>query len=504
MPHPLLQFDRIGKAFFGVPALREVSFSLHAGEILGLVGENGAGKSTLMNILAGILPADSGVMRLGDRPFAPADAREALRAGVAVVHQELNLFANLSIGENLFIADLPRRGLLRRIDWAKIRRQTAEVLQNLGVDLPPQMAVARLSPGERQLVEIAKGIRSRARVLVLDEPTTSLSRPEVERLFAVLRRLRDSGLSIIFISHQLEDVLALCDRVAVLRDGQVQEVSPSNDFSVPRLIELMVGRPLASQFPTRSASAGTDQIPLLEVIGLSQPGVLHEVSFKLYPGEILGVGGLMGSGRTELARTLFGLDRFSDGEIRVHGQRIGWPTPYTCLRQGLALLTESRRDDGLLMPATVADNVSLVALRDFAAFGAIRRRALFRAARGLTERLRLRCEDPQRQAVKTLSGGNQQKVVLAKWLLNRPRVLLLDEPTRGIDVGAKFELYRLVSELVAEGHAALWISSELEELLGVSDRILVMSKGAIATIVDRGAFDRERLLARAFAGAAST
>jgi ribose transport system ATP-binding protein len=496
MDQPLLQFRHVEKRFFASHVLKDVCFSLAAGRVLGLVGENGAGKSTLINILGGILPADSGEILLRGSPLALETPDQAASAGIALVHQELSLFTNLSIAENLFLSDFPQRRVLG-LPWIRrgeLRRQTAELLGRLGLSLDPGTVVGMLSPGQRQLVEIAKALRGTPQIIVFDEPTTSLSKPETERLFEIVGRLRAEGVSIIYISHNLGDVLRLCDDIVVLRDGEVQAVRPKEEFTIEQMIALMVGRSLQTMFPQRDCRRSPEKV--LEVRNLSQPGVVENISFALHRGQLLGISGLMGSGRTELARILFGLDPLRQGQILVRGAPLAHPAPRKCIRRGVAFLTEDRRGEGLLMEASVEDNMVLVSLAQFAAkpLGLIRRRPMRARAKELADSLQIECRSLARQPAKTLSGGNQQKVVLAKWLLGRADVFILDEPTRGVDVGAKYEIYRQISDLASRGAGVLLISSELEELVGLCDRILVMANGEIQSVVEREDFDRHEML----------
>ena len=499
MNQPLLECKQVGKAFFGTPVLRDVCFSLPSGSVLGVVGENGAGKSTLMNILGGILPADAGEILLAGKTYAPRHAREAREAGIALVHQELNLFANLSIAENLFLADFPskRRVASGWLDRKTMRQKAQSLLAAVRLDLDPRTRVERLSPGQCQLVEIAKALHGKPRIVILDEPTTSLTRQESEHLFAILGNLRQSGVSIICISHNLTDVLRLSDRIVVLRDGQVQAIGSAEQFDVDRMIRLMIGRSLEALFPSRSPPATSKVV--LEVRGLSQSNVVEDIDFTLSSGEILGISGLMGSGRTELARILFGLAPYQRGEIRLHGIPLR-PSPRECIRRGMAFLTEDRRQEGLLLDANIVENIGLVALPQFALrpFGWLTGGKLLERVSGLAASLSLSFQHLQRQRVRTLSGGNQQKVVLAKWLLRGSDLLLLDEPTRGVDIGARQEIYRQIDRLSAAGAGVLMISSEMEELMGLCDRILVMAGGRIQSIVQRDQFDRHAMLQSAF------
>ncbi|MFO0893083.1 MAG: sugar ABC transporter ATP-binding protein [Isosphaeraceae bacterium] len=499
-----LRFEGIGKRFHGIAVLRDVSLAVAPGRILGLVGENGAGKSTLMNILGGVHQPDSGVMLLDGRPHQPRDPREAARAGVAFIHQELNLFPNLSIAENLRIDGLPRRRVggvtLPLVDRHRLLEESRTQLSAVGLDVPPTTPVARLSPGHQQLVEIARAIGGRARLLILDEPTSSLSAPEIGRLFGLLRRLRDSGVSMIFISHNLGDVLGLCDDLAVLRDGVLVSHGPREGYSRDRLILEMVGRQPDLATPRTRVASARSREPLLEADGLTRRPAFRDISFSIGPGEILGIAGLVGAGRTELARALFGLDGLEAGTVRFKGRAIV-PSPRRCIGLGMAFLTEDRREDGLMMDASVADNAALVGLRSFARtpLRLIDRMAAWRAIRESLGDVRFRAVGSYRQAARTLSGGNQQKVVLAKWLISRPAVLIVDEPTRGIDVAAKHEVHSVIAALAAGGSGVLVISSEIEELTALCDRVLVMAAGRMRDEIARSEFDPERILRAAFA-----
>lgn len=498
----MIEFQDISKSFGGVRALRELSLAVPAGRTLGLVGENGAGKSTLMNILGGNLRPDSGRMLLDGQPFAPRGPQDAARRDIAFIHQELNLFPNLTIAENLFLTAFPRLAGLPLIHRRATREGAAALLAQVGAEqLSPDTPVEKLSAGERQLVEIAKALSLDARLIIFDEPTTSLTARETERLFALIARLQADRRTLIYISHQLGDVLRLCDDLVVLRDGAVVGQGPRDSFTPDNLVSLMVGRSLTQMFPARSAAPREEVV--LEVNGLSQPGLVRDVTFRLRRGEILGLAGLMGAGRSELARLLFGLEPFARGEIRLKGEPLR-PSPRRCIRRGLAFLTEDRREDGLCLEATIADNIALVTLPTHrrGPVGLLDTASLRAAVNRIRQAVRLTPTATNEQPVRTLSGGNQQKVVLARWLLSRPAVFLLDEPTRGIDVGAKHEIYVLINELAAGGAGVLIISSELEELTGLCDRILVMSRGEILDELSREAFDPERILRAALGSGA--
>ena len=484
MKPELLRCEEVAKSFAGVPVLKRVSLSVTEGAILGVVGENGAGKSTLMNLIGGVHAPDSGRMWIGGEEYRPRDPSSALTAGIAFVHQELNLFPNLSIADNLFLANPPARRVagVALLNRKRMRESAMQALQQTGLDRAPDTLVESLSPGDRQLVEIAKAVHARARLIIFDEPTTSLTAPEVDRLFKLLSELRASGVTMLYISHALEHVLRMCDNVLVLRDGAVVDGGPVGEFTDSRLIRAMVGREVNQLFPSRrvGADARADSAAL-EARDLSEPGVIEGVSFSVQPGEIVGVAGLMGSGRTELARILFGLDPVSAGEILLAGEPVQHLRTRERIERGLALVTESRREDGLFLNASVRENVQIV-------HGDRAR------ASDLAAQLWIVCANVETQPVSQLSGGNQQKTAIAKWLAVPPKVLILDEPTRGIDIGAKQEIYELLARLAASGMALLVISSEAEELLGLCDRILVMAHGEIRQELRAKSATREDIL----------
>jgi ribose transport system ATP-binding protein len=496
---PLLAISGLCKSFFGVQVLHDVGLELRTGQVLGLVGENGSGKSTTMNILGGVHRPDRGTMTLDGAPYAPRGPKDAAARGIAFIHQELNLFKNLTVEENLFIGGFPRLvGALPFIDRGKVRERAKALLAAIDLDLAPSTPVGRLSQGERQLVEIAKALGADARIVIFDEPTTSLTSRETERLFAQIARLRGRGIAIIYISHILGDVMRLCDDVTVLRDGHVVASAPRAELTVDRLITAMVGRTIDQIYPTRDPSVRPGA-PVLEVRDLTQPGVVKGISLLVRPGEVVGVAGLMGSGRSEMARILFGLDPCASGAIAIDGTSLIEPTPQAAMDRGIAFLTEDRRAEGLMMAASIADNLALPSLPRFAqGWNRLLERTRLGDAVDRTGRdVQVNAKDFASTLVKNLSGGNQQKVVIGKWLLRGPRLFILDEPTRGIDVGAKYEVYKLINRLAGEGTGILMISSEIEELIGMCDRILVMGHGEIRGEFERAAFDREAILRRA-------
>jgi len=492
------QFQGVGKSFFGVPVLKEVSLSLRPGAVLGLVGENGAGKSTLMNVMGGVLRPDTGRMLLGGVPYGPEGPEDARAAGIGFIHQELNLFTNLSVAENMFIESFPTLGRTPAIDRRRMAERTREHLGQIGLDISPGALVETLSPGERQLVEIAKVLAMQPRIFIFDEPTTSLTAKETGLLFDIIRKLRTRGTSIIYISHILGHVSELADEVAVLRNGELVANGPVAEYPIPRMISCMVGRDLRSIFPPKVSQPQADV--LLQVEGLTQPGIVRDINLTVHKGEIVGLFGLMGSGRTELARMIFGVDRYERGTVRVGNGLLPRGNPRAAIERGMAFVTENRREEGLLMNVSIADNIGLVALPEFARAitGHLRGKRLQEATEQKAQELHIKASSYQEQPAKSLSGGNQQKVVLAKWLLAAPRILLVDEPTRGIDVGAKYDVYTIIGELARSGSGVLYISSELEELLAVADRILVMNRGEVVGQFERTEFAEEQVMRAAF------
>ncbi|MDR0363076.1 MAG: sugar ABC transporter ATP-binding protein [Planctomycetota bacterium] len=493
---PIFQCKGVSKAFFGIKALDNVDIDLRCGRALGLIGENGAGKSTLMNVIGGFFPPDAGVMLLDGKPYQPESALDATRAGIGFIHQELNLFPNLTIAENIFIDDFPRRGPL--INRKSMAERTTRVLRTLGMDFSPWLKVERLMPGERQMVEIARVLASDARIIIFDEPTTSLTAKETEKLFVLMEQLKTKGGTIVYISHILGDVEKLCDDLVVLRDGRITASGLCGDFSVERMVSNMIGRDIGSIYPPKKNIPG-DGVALA-VRNLSQSGIVNDISLELREGEVLGVFGLMGSGRTELMRMIFGVDDYESGEVVVGGAAVKRSNPRDAIDKGMAFITENRRDEGLLQSFPIVDNIDLVYLRDFVhpVTRLVNKKKVAGESARIAGELRIKCASVDRQAVKSLSGGNQQKVVLGKWLVKKPRALIMDEPTRGIDVGAKYEVYNIINDLAAGGSGVMVVSSELGELMGIADRIIAMSRGEIIQAFERGEFDEEAIMRAAF------
>jgi rhamnose transport system ATP-binding protein len=488
-PEPLLALTDVSKSFGAVAALRDVRLELHAGEAHALVGENGAGKSTLVKILAGVHAPDRGTVVLDGEPVqfsGPADARAA---GIAVIYQEPTLFPDLSVAENIFMGRQPR-GSFRRIDRAELRRRCVELFDRLGVHLDPDRPTRGLSIADQQLVEIAKALSFEARVLVMDEPTAALSGVEVERLFAVARSLRDDGAAVLFISHRFDEVFSLCQRITVMRDGQWVSTDRIEDVTVDQVVRRMVGREVSSLFPKQDT---VRRDVLLEVRGLSRHGVFTDVSFDVHGGEIVALAGLVGAGRSEVIQAVFGVDRYDSGEVRVAGRPLPPGRPAAAMAAGVALVPEDRRQQGLVMELSVERNATLTRRWSLSRFGLLSGAGERSAAGEWTHRLQVKAPHLT-SPVSTLSGGNQQKVVLAKWLATQPKVLIVDEPTRGIDVGTKAEVHRLLSQLAADGLAVLMVSSELPEVLGMADRVLVMHEGRLVADIPRDRADEESVM----------
>ncbi|RPT79465.1 sugar ABC transporter ATP-binding protein [Pseudomonas aeruginosa] len=493
---PLLSIRGVGKTY-AQPVLAEIDLQLFGGEVLALTGENGAGKSTLSKIVGGLERPGAGSLELLGRPYAPGSRREAEALGVRMVMQELNLLPTLSVAENLFLHDLPRRA--GWIDRRRLRAAAREAMAQVGLEaIDPDTLVGDLGIGHQQMVEIARNLIGDCRLLILDEPTAMLTAREVDMLFEQVERLRERGVAIVYISHRLEELARISQRIAVLRDGRLVCVEPIERYDADQLVTLMVGRELGERF-----DLGTRQIgaPLLRVERLSRRGKVHEVSFEVRAGEIFGISGLIGSGRTELLRLIYGADRADGGQVLLGDppQRLSLRSPADSVRQGVALITEDRKGEGLLLDQSISANLALGNLPALARHGVIDRRREEALARRQVEALRVRCADTA-QAVGELSGGNQQEVVIGRWLERDCQVLLFDEPTRGIDVGAKFDIYALLAELTRRGKALVVVSSDLRELMLICDRIGVLSAGRMVNTFERDAWTQDALLAAAFAG----
>ena len=508
---PVLEMTGIRKAFPGVVALDGVDLTLHSGEVHMLLGENGAGKSTLMKILSGAYRKDSGEIRMHGQRVEIQSPRDALARGIRVIYQELNLVPQLSVAENIFLGDAPTRAA-GFIDWRALSERTMSLLAELGLNLDARTPLYRLSLAQRQLVEIAKALRGtttsgsrlpdpgsrQASILVMDEPTSALTSREVDQLFSLIGTLVQRGVAIVYITHRLDEVYRVGKRVTVLRDGRQVATSLLSEVTVDGLVRQMANRDLTEHFPKRRVEPGAE---LLRVEGLGRNGVLHDITFSVRAGEVVGIGGLLGSGRSELARVLAGVDRAHAGHIICRDAEMTFRTPADAIRHGIGLLPEDRKAEGLVAGLTVARNIALPHGRKLARGGFLPGGCEAALAEPVVKDLRVKATPFQE--VRLLSGGNQQKVVLGKWLAGDARIFIFDEPTRGVDVGAKVEIYNLMNKLTAEGAGIIMISSELPELLGMSDRILVMRGGRITAAFDTHATTQEEILAAAFGVKAS-
>ncbi len=484
----LLDMRRITKRFPGVLALSEVDFDVRKGEVHALVGENGAGKSTLMKILSGVYERDGGEVTFKDQPVAFRSPRQAQLAGITTIYQELNQVPYLSVTENIFLGAELTRGVALR--WADMHQQARELLAKLHLDVDPRTPVGQLGVGMQQMVEVAKALYHKADLIIMDEPTSSLSIREINDLFAIVRELKDQGVSVIYISHHLEETFAVSDRITVLRDGRLISTQPTADLSVDKLIRLMVGRDLSEKFPKELVEPGDE---VLRVEGLNQGGRLHDINFTVHAGEVLGLAGLVGAGRTELVRAIFGADPIDSGRFYVMGKPATIKSSRDAVNHGIGLLTEDRKRQGLFLQMSVRENITMSVLERLTRSLITNRKKETEVAQQYIDSLAIKASSQDQLAI-NLSGGTQQKVVLSKWLATSPRLLIFDEPTRGIDVGAKVEIYRMINELASRGVAILMVSSELPEILGMSDRIMVMAGGRIRGFLSRGEASEERIM----------
>lgn len=491
---PLLVMSHVAKSFGGVRALVDANLTLYPGEIHALLGENGAGKSTLLKALAGVHHIDSGEITLKGEAFRQGSTRDSIEQGIAVIYQEPSLFPDLTLAENVFVGrQLVRGGL---VDWEEMAAESRELFGRLGVSLDPHAKARGISIADQQIVEIAKALSTDATVIVMDEPTAALSSREVERLFQVARNLKDQGYAVVFVSHRLDEVFVLCDRLTVMRDGTTVGSKLIADSSDSDVVQMMVGREVSELFPKIYVTIGD---AVLSVKNLSLEGQFDNITFDVRAGEILGLAGLVGSGRSEVVRAIFGIDRYDRGSVELHGETITPGKPAESMEKGLALVPEDRRQQGLFMASSISQNIASTLWRSLSRWLLLRRGDENRTAHTWGSRLRVKyasLSDP----VERLSGGNQQKVVLSKWLATEPTVLIVDEPTRGIDVGTKAEVHRLLSEKAQAGTAVIMVSSELPEVLGMSDRIVVMREGEQMGILERAEADSEKIITLATGG----
>jgi rhamnose transport system ATP-binding protein len=469
----VLQIAGAAKRFGGVHALIDANLTLYAGEIHALLGENGAGKSTLLKSLAGVHQLDAGSIRLFGRDFNVSGTRGSQDQGIAVIYQEPSLFPDLTLAENVFVGRQLGKGL--KVDWHEMNRRAGELFVRLGVPLDPSRRARGLSIADQQIVEIAKALSLNAKVIVMDEPTAALSGSETERLFGVARSLRNEGAALVFVSHRLDEVMELCHRVTVLRDGATVATAAISEVDIDQIVKWMVGREVSELFPKVASNIGET---ILKVEGLSREGQFDDISFDVKSGEIVGVAGLVGSGRSEVVRAIFGVDKYDSGSVEFLGEKLKRNSPGEAMQRGIAFVPEDRRQQGLFMPISILKNISITMLKTLSNFGLVSRSQELAEGEEWSRKLQIKFNSII-DSVDRLSGGNQQKVVLAKWLSTQPRLLIIDEPTRGIDVGTKSEVHRFISEQASRGLGILMISSELPEVLGMADKVLVMREGRL-------------------------
>jgi len=488
IPDEILRMNGIIKRFPGVLALSDVSFDLKRSEVHVLIGENGAGKSTLMKILAGLYRKDGGTIKLHGKELDCSSPREAIKNGVAMIHQELTPIPDLSVAENIFIGREPLHFGL--IDKKKMIVQTRDLLSGLDSDIDPKLPMRKLSVAEMQMVEISKALSYNPQVIIMDEPTSALTEDEVDKLFSTIGKLKERGTGIVYISHKLDEIFRIGDRITVLRDGVKVATQNIQDMSRDELISLMVGREIKDVFPKRAVPIG-DVVLSVEDLGIKN--VFKDISFSVHAGEIFGIAGLMGAGRTEVVETIAGLRKADTGTIRVNNKTISISSPRDSIRNGISLVSEDRKRIGLNLKGSVKENMTILKLKNISRFGIIQKRKEFKLVDDQISMLNIKTPDRNRKTM-FLSGGNQQKVVIAKWLLNEPKILILDEPTRGIDVGAKSEIHKLIVDFAEKGMAVIMVSSELPEVMGMADRVLVMHEGEALGCLGREVLSQESIM----------
>lgn len=496
MSELLLEMKGIHKSFPGVKVLEDVQFSLQSGELHALMGENGAGKSTLMKILGGIYTKDSGEILVEGVKQEIDSTKAATALGISIIHQELNLISYLSVMENMFLGREFTYGQSRFVNWRKMREEAEKYLSMLNIGIDPGTLVEELSVGQQQMIEIAKALSTNARILVLDEPTAALTDREIAALFEVIASLKKKGVGMIYISHRMEEIFQISDRITVLRDGKYIGTKQTSETNMDELVRMMVGRDIKDRFPKIQIPIGNERI---RVEGLSTKSKLKNISFHVRSGEILGIAGLMGAGRTELAKALFGVDPVDQGRIYVDGKETTIRQPIDAIQAGIAFVTEDRKQEGLILSLSIRENLSLPNLGKLSSAGFMNKAREKQLSEATIDKLQIKTPH-QEQPVGSLSGGNQQKVVIGKWLATEPKILILDEPTRGVDIGAKKEIYDLMNQLAAQGVAIIMISSELPEVLGMSDRILVMHEGRLAAEFTKAEATQENIMHAATGG----
>lgn len=492
-----IEMKGINKSFGQNQVLKDAGFVLDDGEVHALMGENGAGKSTLMKILTGVYTRDGGSVTVDGKEVVYKNAQEAERAGIVFIQQELNVLFDLTVEENLFLGREIKKGL-GICDKKAMKAKAEETLDRLGVHIPTDMVMSQLSVGQQQMIEICKALMVDARVIIMDEPTAALTQSETEVLFEVIHSLRKKGVSMVYISHRMEEIFELCDRISVLRDGTYVGTKEIPKTKMNEIVKMMIGREIGERYPKRSSSIGEE---VLRVEGLTRKGTFHDVDFSVRAGEVLGVSGLMGAGRTEIMQAIFGNLAYEKGDIYINGSKAVIKNPLQAIRQGIGFITEDRKTEGLLLEESIEKNISLANLDRISGPGGVvihREKEKGLVSRAIEE-LHIRCFGPLHECV-NLSGGNQQKVVFAKWIYTEPKILILDEPTRGVDIGAKKEIYNIINELAQKGVAIIMVSSELPEVLGMSDRIMVVREGMVRGIIDQGEADQEKIMTLATGG----
>ena len=490
-----IEMNNIYKAFGQNKVLEGVQFSLEAGEVHALMGENGAGKSTLMNILTGLHKHDQGTITINGKEVSFKDSKEAEKAGLAFIRQELNIWPEMTVLENLFIGKemVNALGVLKT---KQMKAKATEIFKTLNISLPFDKEAGLCSVGEQQMIEIAKALMTDAEVIIMDEPTAALTDREIEKLFEVMKGLIKKGVSLVYISHRMEEIFAICDRITVMRDGKTVDTKKIIDTNFDEVVQKMVGRELEDRFPHREATPGE---VVLEVNALTKKGLFEDIHFAVRQGEIVGVAGLMGAGRTEIMRAIFGIDQIGSGELKIEGKKVAIRKPTDAVRHGLAFITENRKEEGLILDFSIRENIGLPNLKSFAPNGIVKTADEKKFAEMMVKRLHVKTSSTE-AIIGNLSGGNQQKVVIAKWIGTSPKVLIMDEPTRGIDVGAKREIYELMNELTERGIAIIMVSSELPEIVGMSDRVLVVHEGKIAGELAKKEATQEKIMALATGG----
>ncbi|MFG6113958.1 sugar ABC transporter ATP-binding protein [Halobacillus sp. MO56] len=492
----IIKLEGIKKSFGPVEVLKGVDFELRTGEVHALMGENGAGKSTMIKVLTGIHPRNNGEIYIRGERKTYTNPKQAEKDGIAVIHQELNIIPTLTVAQNMFLGKELKYGRTGILRSKEMKQKTIEYLDKLGVYIDPDQEAGELSVGKQQMIEIARAIATDAEVLIMDEPTAALTDKEIEALFKVIDSLKEQGVGIVYISHRMEEIFKICDRITVLRDGEYVGTRDASTTDLNEIVKMMVGRDLGEQFPHRERSEGE---VLLQVKDISAPGYFENISFDVARGEILGVAGLMGAGRTEIMESLFGARKFKGGEVRLDGKPIKIKHPADAINKGIGLITEDRKGKGLVLNQTIRENMALTNLPHVSQNKIIQKKREQELVDRLMKRLNVKATGPE-QTVGSLSGGNQQKVVIGKWLGIQPKLLILDEPTRGVDIGAKKEIYHIMNELTSFGVAIIMISSELPEVLGMSDRIMVIHEGKVGAILNRDEADQEKIMYAATGG----